>query len=140
MHSSERLKGIDVFVCVADTGSFTGAGERLHLTTSAVSKAIARLEKRLQVRLFDRTTAIGDIEGQATAVIAGHGIAQLPLWLVREHLKSGRLVQVLPGLEAEGLPMNIAWLRSREKLPKVKTLVEHLKSTLSPAGHNCGAE
>ena len=308
MHSSERLKGIDVFVCVADTGSFTGAGERLHLTTSAVSKAITRLEKRLQVRLFERTTrrialteagrefyrtctgvlshleeaelslhennnefkgrlridlsasygrlhvlpaildfvkqhpqlephitlsdrfvdpvedgidiivrvggsgiwpaaldhhligvqrlifcaspdylhqrgtptdeqtlaehgcvlyggtdgmafplhfsgqhkgnilkpvagriAIGDLEGQAAAVLAGHGIAQLPLWLVREKLNNGSLIQVLSELETEGLPMNIAWLKSRERLPKVKTLVEHLKTALSPAGHYCDA-
>ncbi|NBF07845.1 LysR family transcriptional regulator [Pseudomonas sp. Fl4BN1] len=56
MFSSERLKGIDVFVCVADSGSFKGAAERLNLTASAISKAIARLESRLQVRLFHRTT------------------------------------------------------------------------------------
>ena len=56
MFSSERLKGIDVFVCVADAGSFRAAAERLNLTASAISKAIARLEDRLQVRLFERTT------------------------------------------------------------------------------------
>lgn len=56
MYTSERLKGIDVFVLVADLGSFTAAAERLHLTTSAISKGIARLEGRLQTRLFDRTT------------------------------------------------------------------------------------
>ena len=56
MFSSERLKGIDVFVCVADCGSFKAAAERLNLTASAVSKAIARLEGRLQARLFQRTT------------------------------------------------------------------------------------
>ena len=56
MYSSERLKGIDVFVCVADVGSFTAAAERLNLTSSAVSKGIARLESRLRVRLFNRTT------------------------------------------------------------------------------------
>jgi DNA-binding transcriptional LysR family regulator len=56
MFSSERLKGIDLFVCVADLGSFTAAAERLNLTGSAISKGIARLESRLQVRLFNRTT------------------------------------------------------------------------------------
>jgi len=56
MFTSERLKGIDVFVCVVDAGSFTAAGERLHLTNSAVGKAVARLESRLGVRLFERTT------------------------------------------------------------------------------------
>lgn len=56
MYSSERLKGIDVFVSVVDAGSFTAASERLNLTNSAVGKAIARLESRLGVRLFERTT------------------------------------------------------------------------------------
>lgn len=56
MYSSERLKGIDVFVSVADAGSFTAAAERLNLTNSAVGKAVARLESRLGARLFERTT------------------------------------------------------------------------------------
>ena len=56
MFSSERLKGIDVFVCVADLGSFKAAAERLHLSASAVSKSVARLEARVQARLFERTT------------------------------------------------------------------------------------
>lgn len=56
MHSAERLKGIDVFVTTVAAGSFTAAGERLNLTSSAVGKAIARLEARLKKRLFERTT------------------------------------------------------------------------------------
>lgn len=56
MFSSERLKGIDVFVCVADSGSFKAAAERMNLTGSAISKSIARLESRLGVLLFQRTT------------------------------------------------------------------------------------
>jgi DNA-binding transcriptional LysR family regulator len=56
MISSERLKGIEAFVCTADAGSFTAAAERLNLTNSAVSKTVARLEARLHTRLFERTT------------------------------------------------------------------------------------
>ncbi len=56
MVSSDRLKGIETFVVSADVGSFTGAAQRLNLTTSAVSKGVARLEARLNSRLFDRTT------------------------------------------------------------------------------------
>jgi len=56
MQSSERLKGIEVFVAVAHAGSFTRAAERLNLTASAVGKAILRLEQRLDKRLFERST------------------------------------------------------------------------------------
>lgn len=53
---TERLKGIVPFVCAADAGGFTAAAERLNLTSSAVSKSVARLERRLGVVLFERTT------------------------------------------------------------------------------------
>ncbi|HWT59753.1 MAG TPA: LysR family transcriptional regulator [Rhizobium sp.] len=52
----EQLKGISIFVETVEAGGFSAAAERLHLTRSAVSKTIARLEERLGVRLFNRTT------------------------------------------------------------------------------------
>ena len=52
----EGFAGIEVFAAVAEAGSFTAAATRLSLTSSAVGKAIARLEERLEVRLFHRTT------------------------------------------------------------------------------------
>lgn len=48
--------GVDAFVAAVETGSFAAAAERLHLTRSAVAKTIARVEARLGVRLFHRTT------------------------------------------------------------------------------------
>ncbi|MBC3409692.1 MULTISPECIES: LysR family transcriptional regulator [Pseudomonas] len=301
MSASERLKDIDLFVSVANAGSFNAAAERLNLTASAVSKGIARLERRLQVRLFERTTrrlaltdggaayyrtcsrvlgeledaelalndehktpsgtlridlpasfgrlhalpavlafaaqhpkvqphitmsdrfvdlaeqgidvvvriggpdtwqpgiehhylgnqrlvfcaspaylarhgtprneqqlhahgcvlyantdgstpplhftgsrqgvdqlrampgrlAIGDGEGQAMAVVAGLGIAQLPTWLVQRQLDDGSLQQILPECEVQGLPINLAWRRNRGHLPKVSGLVHALGERLA---------
>ncbi|MFT3691210.1 LysR family transcriptional regulator [Paenirhodobacter sp.] len=50
------LSGVDVFVAAVECGSFAAAAERLHLTRSAVAKTIARIEARLETRLFHRTT------------------------------------------------------------------------------------
>jgi DNA-binding transcriptional LysR family regulator len=50
------LNGIAAFVQSVEAGSFALAAERMHLTRSAVGKSIARLERRLGVRLFHRTT------------------------------------------------------------------------------------
>lgn len=300
MFPSERLKGIDVFVCSAEAGSFTAAAQRLHLTTSAVSKAVARLEKRLRVRLFVRTTrhlalteegeafyractgvlsqleeaelvlhrqyqelrgriridlpvsfgrmhvlpavlaflehhpqlepvmtfsdrfvdpvedgidllvrsggsgvwpgavehhplgiqrlilcaaphylsqyglpqneqalsqhrvvqycrsdgsltplrfagqrhaptrqhnglALGDTEGLVMAAVAGHGIVQLPTWLVARQLAEGSLVQVLPALSISGMPISLAWLKSRAAMPKVSALRDWLIERLTPS-------
>lgn len=48
------LASLNAFIAIAETGSFSGAGERLHLTQPAISKRIAGLEDQLRVRLFDR--------------------------------------------------------------------------------------
>ncbi|EPA1861531.1 LysR family transcriptional regulator [Klebsiella oxytoca] len=53
---SVNLEGISVFVEAVESGSFARAAEQLALTRSAVGKIIARLEERLGVRLFYRTT------------------------------------------------------------------------------------
>jgi LysR family transcriptional regulator for bpeEF and oprC len=54
--STELLRGMTIFVRVAETKSFTHASARLGLSPSAVSKAIGRLEGRLGVRLLYRNT------------------------------------------------------------------------------------
>ncbi|MBN3728115.1 LysR family transcriptional regulator [Burkholderia sp. Ac-20379] len=48
--------GIAVFVAVVETGTFAAASEAIGMTPPGVSRAIARLEKRLGIRLFNRTT------------------------------------------------------------------------------------
>lgn len=54
--ASETLSGIPVLVRVAETQSFSEAARQLGMSASGVSKAISRLEEKLGVRLFDRTT------------------------------------------------------------------------------------
>lgn len=51
-----HLKGIDVFVAAVESENFTQAAARLSITPSAVGKSISRLEERLGVLLFRRTT------------------------------------------------------------------------------------
>ncbi|WP_050577243.1 LysR family transcriptional regulator [Pseudomonas cremoricolorata] len=309
MQASERLKGLDVFVCVADRGSFAAAAEHLNLSASAVSKSIARLEARLGLRVFERTTRrlalteagaayyqtcarlladlqhseqalhsdrcelrgpiridlpaaygrlhvlpvildwarrypqvqpqisfsdrfvdlaedgidiavriggsdvwpealgrrfigrqhfilcaapayleahgqprtsaqlmqhacviygqanglgspwlisgdspgeverrnmparliVGDGEAMVAALLAGFGIAQVPTWLVRQHLESGALVEVLPQLALEGLAMNVLWLKKRESLARVDALLQVLTAALRTDGHQLNA-
>ncbi|WDS35907.1 LysR family transcriptional regulator [Pseudoxanthomonas sp.] len=52
----DSLSGIDFFVQAAETRSFSEAGRNLGVSSSAVGKAVARLEERLGVRLFHRST------------------------------------------------------------------------------------
>lgn len=60
----DRLHEIEVFIAVADAGSFAKAGARLRLSPPAVTRAISALENRLGARVFNRTTrslAITDV-------------------------------------------------------------------------------
>jgi DNA-binding MarR family transcriptional regulator len=54
--SAQMLEGIDILAAVVDTRSFGRAGEALGMSQSGVSRAVERLEARLGIRVFDRTT------------------------------------------------------------------------------------
>jgi len=50
------LTGIGVMAAVTEAGNFARAAEMLGLTPSGVSRAVARLEARVGIRLFDRSS------------------------------------------------------------------------------------
>ena len=54
--SAMMLSSIEVFCAAADLGSFTAAAVRAGLTPAAVSRAVGRLEARLSMPLFVRST------------------------------------------------------------------------------------
>ncbi|MBM3340822.1 MAG: LysR family transcriptional regulator [Betaproteobacteria bacterium] len=51
-----KLLGMQAFVKVADSGSFTAAATQLGVSVSAVAKAVARLEEELGTQLLTRST------------------------------------------------------------------------------------
>ncbi|WP_420860569.1 LysR family transcriptional regulator [Algirhabdus cladophorae] len=63
----EDYRGLGIFVAVADAGSLSAAGRRLKLSTSVVSHHLSRLEAKLGVTLFFRSTRALTLtsEGQA---------------------------------------------------------------------------
>jgi DNA-binding transcriptional LysR family regulator len=52
----EPFSGMEAFVRVVETGSFTAAAEQLQTAKSSVSETVKALEDRLGVRLLDRST------------------------------------------------------------------------------------
>ena len=52
----EKTAGLVAFVRTVDSGSFSSAGRFIGSSPSAVSKSVARLERRLGVRLLQRST------------------------------------------------------------------------------------
>lgn len=75
----DRLHEIEVFIAVAETGSFAKAGRQLRLSPPAVTRAISALEERLGARVFNRTTrslSITDV-GQRFLEIGRRVVADL---------------------------------------------------------------
>lgn len=98
----ETLNGLVTFVTAARSRTFTEAAESLGISRSAVGKAIARLEARLGVRLFHRTTRrialTADGESYfATCAAALEEIASAEAGLASQSsLPSGRLRVDMP--------------------------------------------
>lgn len=62
-----NLNALLVFVKVAETRSFTLAAQRLGLTSSAISKSIARLEQELGVKLLTRSTRLVNLTSEGAS-------------------------------------------------------------------------
>ncbi|WP_374511216.1 LysR family transcriptional regulator [Niveibacterium sp.] len=73
------LNQLAIYARVVDAGSFAEAARRLGTSRSVVSKAVAKLEKALDARLFNRTTrhlSLTEI-GQVVAAHAGRVLEEL---------------------------------------------------------------
>ncbi len=51
------VRHLEILEAVAETGTFTGAAKKLYMTQSAVSHAVAELEKQAGTALFERSGA-----------------------------------------------------------------------------------
>lgn len=67
----DRARDFEVFAAVAATGSFSGAGRRLSLTPSGVSRAVDRIEARLGTRLLLRTTRALTLTPEGQTYLSG---------------------------------------------------------------------
>ncbi len=82
---------LQAFVAVAETGSFSAAAERLHLTQPAVSKRIALLEAQLNSTLFDR------IGRQVSLTQAGHSLFPSAQRILQEAASARQAIADLNG-------------------------------------------
>ena len=60
------LEQIDYFICTAQSRTFFDAAEAMHISQSSLSKQIMKLEKELELTLWDRSkrTAVLTPEGE----------------------------------------------------------------------------
>ena len=72
-------------------------------------------------------------EALAIALRAGMGIGSLAIYSVIDDLRSGKLVRVLPGYRLTMLDVYAMYVSRQFMDAKIRTFLEHLRMTLSPA-------
>ena len=83
------IQGIQAFLTVSDTGSFSRAADALFLTQPAVSKRIQALEHSLGITLFDR------IGKSVRLTEAGHALLPSCRRILAEIAESRRIISNL---------------------------------------------
>lgn len=61
------------------------------------------------------------------AVLAGVGVAATPLWMVHDHLRAGRLREVLPEYAPPPVAINAVYPSSRHVATKVRVFIDYLR-------------
>lgn len=109
----DRLHGILVFLRVVELGTLSGAARALGVTTSAVSATLARLERKLAVRLLNRTTRRLSVTEEGAEFYAR--CKQIATELEEAELSVGRAGRVPCGRLRVGLPSTLGrmWIVPR---------------------------
>ena len=81
-------------------------------------------------------TAVTMNDGEALAVAAGEGLglAQLPIYMAEDGLRTGSLVEVLRPFRPPALPIALVYPSSRQVTPRLRVLIEALTGTKAARG------
>ncbi|MCU1726079.1 LysR family transcriptional regulator [Pseudomonas sp. 7P_10.2_Bac1] len=75
---------------------------------------------------------LGDMEAVAAAALNGHGLAQLPGWLVAQQIQQGALVPVLQAWRAPSLQIHAVWPASPAMTARVRIVIDLLRESPLP--------
>ncbi|MBR0695548.1 LysR family transcriptional regulator [Bradyrhizobium lablabi] len=138
---ARRLHALRVVTCGAP-GYFAEHGRPKHphdlehhhcvvrAARDVVDKWPFRIGGKLQtmkVRGRFRTNSAAAIRAAASGAL---GLAQLPLWQIRELVDRGKLEIVLSEFEADGMPIQLVWPPTRAPLERLRRFVDFLASDL----------
>lgn len=125
---------LQVFLVLAETGSFRSVAQHFALSQPAVSRAVARIEQRIGARLFDRTSrsVVPTPQGEALLPIARRVIHDLTTSLdeITQSLSAigGHVaIAALPSIASAILPPLFAGLRRDDpeiRLSIIDTLLD----------------
>jgi len=71
--------------------------------------------------------SVSDAECYTSAALAGCGLIQVPRFRLEEHLKAGRLVQVLPEWPCPAMPISALYPFHRQLSPRVRVFIDWVR-------------
>lgn len=103
--------GIQAFVVIAELGGFSKAAEHLHVTQTALTRRVQKLESYLGLRLLDRTTRyveltpVGrDFLAQAKTIVSEVTMAVSRLKDMSKNARGSFTLACVPSMAAHALP------------------------------------
>ena len=90
----DKLRSMETFIAVVESGSFTGAAARLEMSAVMVGKYVALLEAQLGTRLLERNTRRQSLTDAGVHRIQRRGAVRVhPRQQILKHV---RVAQLLP--------------------------------------------
>ena len=105
MKTLDPLSGVALFIAVSETLNFAEAAERLGMSRATVSAQIGDLERRLGVRLFQRSTRAVRLTEAGEAALAA-------MFEIADEMR-GRLLEGLAPEKVEELNALLSGLSAR---------------------------
>lgn len=90
----------------------------------------ARGEEKITLAL-DGVVAVNDSDAYTAAGLAGLGVVQMLVFLARDALARGDLVQVLPDWESEPIPLYVMYPQNRHLSTKVRVFVDWVAEVIA---------
>ena len=92
---------------------------------------IKRFIKEAGLTNKDRRFTVNDLDTLCEATLNGMGIAALPIYMIREHLDSGRLVHILPEINFPVRTIHVVYPENRYLSAKSRAFVDFMASYFS---------
>jgi LysR family transcriptional regulator for bpeEF and oprC len=96
------------------------------ITFGPIDLAIKRGNDATSVRVNPRVS-VRNHEALLSLTLDGLGVALLPAWMARKHVRSGQLVPLLPQYRGPSVDFNIVFQPHRGMAPNLRAFVEFLK-------------
>lgn len=85
----------------------------------------------LKLRAMNGNIIVNNSDAYSAACLAGFGIAQIPRIGAQEYIAQGQLVEILPGLRAEPMPVSLLYPNRRNLSRRVQVFMDWVSEQLS---------